>query len=139
MTEVKEAKKGRKSWRPAALLNTHDIPEGYQARWVNTADPANQARRFADGWQPLSSVTNTKAGHVRPDHIEDGKPLTTVTEYRGSTLCVLTNEDYREHREHFNEMTRRQTAGLREKAEARNRDQARSGMAAKIYGKTIIE
>lgn len=136
---IKEAKKGKKSWRPAALLNTHDIPEGYQARWVNTQDPANAARRRADGWTPITDVTNAKAGHVRPDHIEDGKPLTTVTEYRGSTLMVLPDEDYREHREFFNEQTRRQTAGLREAAEQRNREKAQSGMAAKIYGKTIIE
>jgi hypothetical protein len=137
MTEVQ--KKGNKSWKPAALLHTHDIPEGFKARWVNTADEANYARRYADGWRPISSVTNTKAGHLRPNHIEDGQPLTTVTSYRGSTLCVLPDEDYEAHREYFNEQTRRQTAGLREKAEADNRAKARGGLAAKIYGKTVIE
>lgn len=134
-----EQKKGKKSWKPSALLLTHDIPEGFQARWVNTSDPANYARRYADGWRPINSVTNTRAGHVRPEHIEDGKPLTTVTEYRGSTLCVLPNEEYQEHREYFNEQTRRQTAGLWDKAEAENRAKARGGMAAKLYGKTHIE
>jgi hypothetical protein len=137
MTEV--TKKGRKSWKPAALLNTHNIPHGYQARWVNTLDPANHARRLQDGWRPITKVTNKDAGHVRPELIEDGKPLSTVTEYRGSVLMVLPQEDYDEHRAYFNEMTKRQTAGLREKAEAENRARARSGTAAEIYGKTIIE
>ena len=132
-------KKGNKSWKPSALLNTHDKPEGYQLRWVNTQDPANLARRKADGWVPLSSVTNTKTGHERPGHIEDGKPLTTVTEYRGSVLMALPDEDYQEHREFFNQMTRRQTAGLREKAEAENRAKAQHGTAAQIYGETSIE
>lgn len=139
MTEIKEAKKGKKSWKPAALLNTHHIPEGYQARWVNTSDPANAARRHVDGWRPISSVTNTKAGHDRPDDINDGKPLTTVTEYRGSTLMVLPNEDYQAHRDFFNEQTMRQTAGLQEKLEAENRAKAQRGTAARLYGKTIIE
>lgn len=139
MSEIKEAKKGKKSWKPAALLDTHDKPEGYQLRWVNTLDPANLARRQADGWRPLSSVTNKKTGHDRPGHIEDGKPLTTVTEYRGSVLMALPDEDYQEHREFFNEQTRRQTAGLRERFEAENRAKAQRGTAAQIYGETSIE
>lgn len=136
MTEVKEAKKGKKSWKPAALLNTEKVP-GYQSRWVNTQDPANYARRRADGWVPYSQVTGSKELHDRPSHIEDGKPLDTVTEYRGSVLCLLPDEDYQEHRDFFNEQTRRQTAGLRDKAEADNRKRASGGMAAKIYGKHV--
>ena len=136
---VKEAKKGKKSWKPAALLNTHDKPEGYELRWVDTSDPANYARRKADGWTPVSQITNTKTGHDRPDHMGDGKPLTTVTEYRGSVLCALPTEDYQAHREYFAQMTKRQTAGLRDQAEANNRAKATRGMAAELYGKTIIE
>ena len=137
---ISEAKpKGRKSWKPSAILDTHNIPKGFTARWVNTSDPANYAKRHADGWRPISSVTNKEAGHVRPEYIEDGQPMTTVTEYRGSTLCVLPDEDYQSHREFFQEQTRRQTAGLREKAEAQNRANAQHGEAAEIYGKTIIE
>lgn len=131
--------KGRKSWKPSALLTTHNIPEGYKARWVDTKDAANYARRYQDGWRPLSSVTNQKAGHVHPNRMDDGKPLDTVTEYRGSVLCVLPDEDYREHREFFNEQTRRQTAGLREDAEKRNRANAQRETAARLYGRTIIE
>lgn len=141
MTEqVQESKKkGRKSWKPAALLDTHDKPAGHQLRWVNTQDPANYARRKADGWVPVSQISNAKTGHVHPGHIEDGKPLTSVTEYRGSVLCALPDEDFIEHREFFQEQTRRQTAGLREKTEVENRKKANSGTAAKLYGKIIIE
>lgn len=138
MTEIQETKKGRKSWKPAALLNTDKVP-GYQSRWVNTQDPANYARRRQDGWVPYSEVMRGKKVHERPGHIEDGKPLDTVTEYRGSVLCLLPDDEYQAHRDYFNEQTMRQTAGLQEKLERENRAKAQSGTAAKLYGKTVIE
>ena len=134
-----EQKKGKKSWKPSALLNVVNKRPGRQYRWVDTKDAANYARRIQDGWVPESSVTDRSVSHERPDHIEDGKPLTSVTEYRGMALCSIPDEDYQEHREFYKNMTMRQTAGLQEKLEAENRAKAQLGTAARLYGKTVIE
>ena len=133
-----EQKKGKKSWKPSALLHTKKMP-GHQSRWVNALDPANYQRRMADGWVPDSKINGGGNLHERPGHIEDGSNLTSVTEYRGMVLCHIPDEEYQEHRDYYNEQTRRQTAGLWDKAEAENRAKARGGMAAKLYGKTHIE
>lgn len=137
MTE-KPKPKGRKSWQPTALLPTPDIP-GFQKRFVNVKDPDNYARRLADGWKPYSEVTNGNARAIPSETLGDGKPLTTVTEHRGSVLMVLPDEDYEAHREYFRGQTKRQTAGLRQRAEARNRVRAQAGEASNLYGEISIE
>jgi len=131
--------KGKKSWKPSPLLQVENKNPNYEYRWVDTKDPANWAKRYADGWRPATSLNGSRAQHERPEYVQDGKLLDTVTEYRGSTLCVLPKEDYEEHREYYRNQTRRQTAGLREDAEAKNRANARNGLVAQLYGKTTIE
>lgn len=130
--------KGKKSWQPSALLPTPDVP-GFQKRFVNVKDPDNLARRLADGWKPYSEVTNGKAKPVASETLGDGRPLTTITEHRGSVLMVLPEEEYQSHREFFQNQTKRQTAGLRQRAEAKNRNRAQAGEAANLYGEISIE
>ena len=130
--------KGKKSWQPSALLPTPDVP-GFQKRFVNVKDQDNLARRLADGWRPYSEVTHGGAKPIASDALGDGKPLTTITEHRGSVLMLLPDEDYEEHRAHFRNQTKRQTAGLRQRAEAKNRHRAQAGEASNLYGEISIE
>lgn len=131
-------KKGKKSWKPSAMLSTPDYP-GFQKRMVDTTNPDNYARRLSDGWKPVNQVTNGKAKAVLSEDIRDGKPMTSVLEHRGSVLMLLPDEDFEEHREYFREQTRRQTVGLRQKAEQRFQNRQRGELTAELYGETSIQ
>lgn len=135
MTEVK---KGRKSWTPASRLTVTGQRPGYVQRWVDK-EAGNYQKRRADGWVPVNGVTSPGLKHDHPDLTGDGKPLGSPVEYRDMILCELPEEDYQAHREYYANQTRLQTAGLRRKAEQENAANAKGGLVAGLYGKTIIE
>ena len=61
-----------------------------------------------------NEIHGTEATHEHPDQIGDGKPLTSITEYRDMVLMVLPEEIAKERDEYFREKTDRQTAGLKQ-------------------------
>ena len=133
-----ETKKGRKSWKPADRLRVDGKIPGYVLRWVDK-ESGNYAKRVGDGYVPISGVTGAKVKHDNPDLVGDGKPITSLTEYRNMELMAIPEEDWLAHREYFAEETRKQTASLRKRAEQDNASNAKGGDPARVYGKTIIE
>lgn len=136
MTE--EAKKGRRSWKPAQKLNLNKKLPNHEMRWVDK-EVGNYQRRLADGWVPISKVTSTEIAHDHPNLVGDGKPTGSVIEYRDMELMAIPKEDYEDHREYFRKQTEAQTAGLRKTAERENAANAKGGDPARIYGKIVIE
>lgn len=132
-------KKGNSSWKPAARLDAR-VPSGYVGRWVDK-DPANMAKKLAEGWLPATEVNGATGEHNRPNLVQDGKPLTSVTEYRESVLMLMPEETAQQRRAYFENVTAEQLRGLKRKAQAddaRNADSV--GARAKgVRGTIVIE
>jgi len=112
-------KKGRSSWKPASLLTTDKL-DGYRVRWLSK-DEANLDKKFREGWQLVSSLNET-AKHDNPETIQDGKPLTSVTEYRELVLAAMPEDVAQERDEYYRERTKNQTVGLLDNAKKMQRE-----------------
>lgn len=125
-------KKGNKSWKPAQKLSIVDKKAGYVYRWCDK-DPANLLKRKADGWVMASDLHGHKAKQEAPE----AKDLTSVTEYRDLVLMAIPEEDYQSHRDYYEEQTRKQTVGLKDRVKQDAR-QGATGKAADIHGTIVI-
>lgn len=142
MTPETSVKKGNTSWKPAARLIAK-IPPGYRGRWVDK-DPANMAKKLAEGWEianPTNGTHGASAQHQPTKLVQDGKPLTSVTEYRESVLMLTPEENAQARERYFSDLTRQQTAGLKRKAEGDDQSNAaKHGARPKgVRGSIVIE
>lgn len=131
-------KRGRPRWKPASLLDVVKKTPGYRYRWVENT-PENIAKKRRERWE--MAPKEDSAQHVQPGHVQDGQPLTTVTEMREMVLMRMPEEDARERDAYIRELTRQQTVGIKKDVEdeiARAADSVGARRAA-VHGKIIIE
>ena len=126
-------KKGRKSWKPAAMLDVTNKASGFRYRWRND-DDAHLERVKNEGWVFVNKETGIPAEHDHPDKIGDGKPLDSIIKYRDMVLMALPEDLAEERDAYYREQTRRQTVSLKNKA----RDEIKK-TGAEVTGKIIIE
>lgn len=113
-------KKGSKSWRPAEALSVRGKDPNYTYRWCDK-DAANIDKKLAEGWT-----------FAKEDHAVGGETLTTTTEYRELVLMKLPKEDAEARHQYFQELTDKQTMGLKQKLK-------QDAQHAEIHGRIIIE
>lgn len=119
---AKPAKKGNRSWTPAAPLAIRSKDPASRLRWVHT-DPANMLKKRAEGWE---QANRHDAIHDRPNGVESGIGAPTgVLEYRDMVLMKIPEEMAREREAYYREVSQQQLSGLT--ARARNDIQARTG------------
>jgi hypothetical protein len=128
-------KKGRKSWKPANLLEVKDKDPKFTYRWINN-DPANVQKKKMEGWEIVQGRTK-QVKHDHPENIQDGKPLDTITSYREMILAKLPIEDKESRAEYYQERTRASTLGLVQ--EAKGQAEAAGGSRDTIKGTITIE
>lgn len=129
-------KKGKSTWRPAAMLDVNNKPKGYRLRWCDK-DPMNIQKKEAEGWIHATSINGFKTEHEHPGKTGDGMPLTSVTEYRDMTLMAMPEEIAQARDEYIREQTERQTVELKEDLKGSLRNP--NGPSAETYGKIVIE
>lgn len=137
---VPAPKKGKRSWAPAQKLSLVNKQPGFRHRWCDN-DPQNIEKKQAEGWVFVDPNQGVKADHEFPEHVSDGKPLTSTKTYRELVAMALP-EDLAEARDEYHEeLTRKQTAGLKHRLETDLGDEARkdgaSGAAA--HGTIVIK
>ena len=112
----KSKKKGRPSWDESSTLLVYnsdgslfaDGDDDYRYRWeVN--DPHRIQIQKARGWEIVSDIANTgvKRGD-EADSIDDGKPLTTVLEYKELVQMRIRKELALDREQHMQEKSDRQ-------------------------------
>jgi hypothetical protein len=106
----KQMKKGNTSWKPASVLDVSDKDPNKRYRWV-TKTPDNQAKKMAEGWEPVSGLQSDKAEHSS-NRIHDGAALTSVLEKHDCVLMSIPEEMAQERDAYFNQQSQRQVAGL---------------------------
>lgn len=127
-------KKGKPTWKPAAMLDVTSPVKGFRTRWCSN-DPLNIQRKKAEGWVMATEVNGIDTEHEHPEKTGDGHSLTSVTEYRDLVLMALPEELGKARDEYFNEKTEQQTRGLKRDLE----EEVESGGAAQVHGKIVIE
>lgn len=80
-------------WRPSSLIDSlRGLAAGRRYRWLDK-DPANLAKKQAEGWEISSSLKGDNAEHVRQGTLNDGNPMTpSLTEYRDLILASMPEE-----------------------------------------------
>lgn len=131
----KAVKKGKPSWKPAAMLTVTKPIDGHRTRWVSK-DPQNILRKQAEGWVYANEIYGIKREHEHPEKVEDGHSLTSTTEYRDMVLMALPEELAEARDEYFQEKTEQQTRGLKRNLEE---DMRNGENTATIHGKIVIE
>lgn len=124
-TGAKGLKKGRDSWKPAALNEFYDKEPGYRYR-MSRKDPANLAKKEQEGWETVSAIQSPDTEHDDPLRIEHGKSLTSVQEGHDWVLQRITEEVGLMRDEYINNETDRRTQGLTAHIK---RDMAKDGAA----------
>lgn len=104
-------KKGKPTWKPAAVLDVTDKDPGYRYRWSNK-DPENLARKAAEGWETINGLQADNSKHIEPGKIQDGKPMTSIKERKDCILQRIPEELALERDEYMNNRTKQRTAGL---------------------------
>lgn len=104
---MSNVKKGKPSWKPAAVTDVTGKEEGYRYRWVNK-DPDNLAKKEAEGWETVSKLTSDKVHPVN----EPNKSVTSVFEKRDVILQRIPEDIAQERDAYMNDKTQRRTLGL---------------------------
>lgn len=134
---MSEAKKGTKSWKPAAYLPVKDVPKGYRPQWC-LDEPANIERLEQEGWlHPHQVGQGTNVQRQDRATIEDGKNLTpNALKYRELRLMYLPIEDLEARREYIANKNQEQVRGLKRHLKGEIETQ---GEKSSVYGKITIE
>lgn len=137
--ENKAPKKGKRTWKKANLLDVRDKNPNYRYRFVQN-DPMVIQRRLAENWLFVDGTGGVGGEHERPEGVNDGKKLTTVTEYRDVVLMALPNDWAEARDEYQQELSDRQVADVEEDLRSRARGAGSIGndLAHGIYNPTII-
>lgn len=106
----KVAKKGNRSWAPAAPLGIRSKDPSSRLRWVH-AEPANMLRKRAEGWE---QARMGDAIHDRPNGVDSGVGTPAgVLEYRDMVLMKMPEEMAREREEYYRNASQEQVSGLK--------------------------
>ena len=128
-------KKGKRSWKPAKVLDVHisdEMRKKVRPRWRDK-DAQNIQRAQAEGWEFFDPSKGLSAEH---DHSS-----TSVPEYRELILMALPEEIGEARDEHFQEKTRQQTRGLKNRLQ-KNLDktaQEEGGYRTSATGRVVID
>jgi hypothetical protein len=104
-------KKGNSSWQPASLLDVANKEDGYRYRWSNK-NPDNLAKKAAEGWETVSAIQSPHTKAVDNNYINDGKPLTSVTQKHDCILQRIPEELAEQRDAYYNAESERRVAGL---------------------------
>lgn len=126
-------KKGNVSWKPPKRLNLKGKRPGMRYRWV-LDDPLRLQWMEDAGWAPATFVQGDKSTRAAQS---DATPLTGSKAYRGMVPMMIPQEEYEKHRAYYEEQTRRQTMGLKQRANEEIKSKV--GPRAHLDGKIIIE
>lgn len=134
--QVEPVKKGKRSWKPASVINVAPRP-GYTPRMINK-DPDNMARKMAEGWEIESRLNSPQSSQTEGyGRIHDGKPLTTVTERHDCILAWMPDDLVESRREIMQQRTKRLEQAL---VRDSKRDMAKAtGGQGQIHGTIQIE
>lgn len=107
----KPKKKATKpNWRPASMLGTLKARKGFTPRWVK-ADPANIAKKKAEGWIVMKPSDNI-GEEIDQTDINDGKALHNGIRYRDHIAMMLPDETKKAREEYIREENKQQMAGI---------------------------
>lgn len=133
---VKQEKKGKASWKPAQKLDVRNKQEGFRYRFRDR-DSQNIQRARAEGWEFVNPITGIPGDHVDPEDAQ--KDLTSTTEYRELTLMALPEDIAQARDEHFKELTRKQTVGLKDRLQGDLDKDAPEGHRTSATGTIVID
>lgn len=108
---TEQVKKGRASWKPSSLNEFFNKDPDYRYRMCRN-DPANLAKKSAEGWETVSGITNPELKHDEPGRIQDGAKLTSVQQGHDWVLQRIPEELAKERDDYFNNESERRVAGL---------------------------
>lgn len=133
---IKPVKKGNKSWAWRNRLDVANKDSKFRYRMVSREE-TNLRDKMADGWEFVNPVTGIPGEHIDPRQIADGEPLEGAQTYRDLVLMALPEEKAQQRDAAVAELTRQQTAGLKNMAQSEAR---KIGPDAEVHGSiTIIE
>lgn len=97
--EPKPRKKATTPWKPASILHVDDKDPNYNYKWCrrDTLD-----KRLAEGWEPVSAKSGTKAGSMT---LIDGTQLNNLICKRNLVLCRIPRERAKAREEYFSRKT----------------------------------
>ena len=134
----KKRKATKPKWRPSSKLATLKAKRGFTARWVS-ADPAEVARKKAEGWIVMKPKDNVGPLIDQVD-VHDGKALHDGIRYR-DMIAMMLPDDLKEAREEYHrEQNHQAMAGI-----LRDTDNELEQMGAQVYkpkgspGRIVIE
>lgn len=133
---VKQEKKGKASWKPAQKLDVRNKDPNFRYRFRDK-DPQNIQRALAEGWEFVNPITGIPGEHIDPE--DSQKDLTSTTEYRELTLMALPEDIAQARDEHFQELTRRQTVGLKDRLQSDLDKDAPEGHRTSATGTIVID
>lgn len=108
-TASRELTQRPKSWSPADLLPTPNIPDGWTPRWVRkstagVSDPTNMSRSLREGWEPcrLEDHPELKLA-VDKDALSSG-----LVEVGGLVLCKIPTEMWNQREKYYSSQSTEQ-------------------------------
>lgn len=104
-------KKGKPSWKPAALNVFDNLEPGYRYRQMRK-DPENLVKKTQEGWEVVGGVQSPETSHEAADNIGEHKPLTSIIEGRDWILGRIPEELAQSRDEYINAKTESRTRGL---------------------------
>lgn len=127
-----KAKKGTRSWQPAAPLAIKSRDPNTRIKWVST-DPANMLRKRAEGWEPAMAGD---ASHARPNGVDNGKGIPAgVTEFRDMVLMKMPEEMARERDAYYQKRAADQLGAIKNRAKT----EIRNATGVPVDGEITIE
>jgi hypothetical protein len=129
-------KKGKKTWKPAKVLDVRipdEMRKKLRPRWRDK-DSQNIQRAIAEGWQFLDPLKGLSG--VEHDHSS-----TSVPEYRELVLMGLPEEDAEARDDWVEERTQTQTLGLKNRLQKDLDDSAKrkGGFRTSASGRIEID
>jgi hypothetical protein len=119
-------------WRSTNRLDVKDKHPGWSYRWISE-DSGSLEKRDSEGYQLVNDMSGIP-GDIDPE--SDG--MDGVKQHRELVLAAMPNELKRARDEHVQELTQRQTVGLKEELEE-GLSQIDGDHGGHAEGKIVIE
>jgi len=104
-------RKGRKSWKPANLIDIHGKEDGFRYR-ILSKDSQNLAKKLAEGWELVNNISESGETNEAPKPITGGSSLTSVREGHDWVLARIPEEDAKLRDEYYQQLTDRRTRAI---------------------------